>query len=124
MRCPSARRSNAKAAQRVELKTCGLTAGYPDFGDLLGIRLQEKPIAQSVFPSVRMRGRRGELHSIERGSFQSFRVNAIVTVAETTNIEFGNLCLGGGDGLTLGFWSNTANAWKQTPTSRGSMRCA
>ena len=33
-------------------------------------------------------------------------VSAIVTVAETTNVEFGNLCLGAGGGLTFGFWSN------------------
>jgi hypothetical protein len=33
-------------------------------------------------------------------------VNALVTLGETTNVEFGNLCLGGGGGLTLGFWSN------------------
>jgi hypothetical protein len=33
-------------------------------------------------------------------------VNATVTPGETMNVEFGNLCLGGGGGLTLGFWSN------------------
>jgi len=33
-------------------------------------------------------------------------VIATVTQGQTTNVEFGNLCLGGGGGLTLGFWSN------------------
>lgn len=33
-------------------------------------------------------------------------VNATVTQGQTTNVDFGNLCLGGGGGLTLGFWSN------------------
>lgn len=33
-------------------------------------------------------------------------INATVTDGETTNVDFGNLCLGGGGGLTLGFWSN------------------
>jgi hypothetical protein len=33
-------------------------------------------------------------------------VNATVTMGDTTNVYFGNLCLGGGGGLTLGFWSN------------------
>jgi hypothetical protein len=34
-------------------------------------------------------------------------VNATVTAGQTTNVDFGNLCLGGGGGMTLGFWSNT-----------------
>ena len=29
-----------------------------------------------------------------------------LAVGETRNVEFGNLCLGAGGGLTLGFWSN------------------
>ena len=29
-----------------------------------------------------------------------------VGAGETTTVEFGNLCLGAGGGLTLGFWSN------------------
>ena len=33
-------------------------------------------------------------------------MNATVTLGEPINVEFGNLCLGGGGGLTLGFWSN------------------
>lgn len=33
-------------------------------------------------------------------------VNATVTQGQTTTVNFGNLCLGGGGGLTLGFWSN------------------
>jgi hypothetical protein len=33
-------------------------------------------------------------------------VSATVTMGQTTNVDFGNLCLGGGGGLTLGFWSN------------------
>jgi hypothetical protein len=33
-------------------------------------------------------------------------VYAEVMEAEQTNVEFGNLCLGGGGGLTLGYWSN------------------
>lgn len=33
-------------------------------------------------------------------------VNAVVVLGQTTNVDFGNLCLGGGGGLTLGFWSN------------------
>jgi len=33
-------------------------------------------------------------------------VIATVTLGETINVEFGNLCLGGGGGVTLGFWSN------------------
>jgi hypothetical protein len=33
-------------------------------------------------------------------------VNATITAGQTTTVTFGNLCLGGGGGLTLGFWSN------------------
>jgi hypothetical protein len=33
-------------------------------------------------------------------------VNVMVMMGQTTNVEFGNLCLGGGGGMTLGFWSN------------------
>jgi len=33
-------------------------------------------------------------------------VNATITSGETTTVTFGNLCLGAGGGLTLGFWSN------------------
>ena len=33
-------------------------------------------------------------------------VNATINSGETTNVDFGNLCLGAGGGLTLGFWSN------------------
>lgn len=33
-------------------------------------------------------------------------VNATITAGQTTNVAFGNLCLGAGGGLTLGFWSN------------------
>ena len=33
-------------------------------------------------------------------------VSADVAAGETTRVEFGNLCLGGGGGKTLGFWSN------------------
>jgi hypothetical protein len=33
-------------------------------------------------------------------------VHTEVVNGETTRVEFGNLCLGGGGGLTLGFWSN------------------
>lgn len=33
-------------------------------------------------------------------------VNATITAGDTTNVTFGNLCLGAGGGLTLGFWSN------------------
>ena len=33
-------------------------------------------------------------------------VNATVTMGQTTNVDFGNLCLGAGGGMTLGFWSN------------------
>src|SRR5215471_16950923 len=33
-------------------------------------------------------------------------VNVTVTLGGTTNVEFGNLCLGAGGGMTLGFWSN------------------
>jgi hypothetical protein len=33
-------------------------------------------------------------------------VNATVMMGQTTNVEFGNLCLGAGGGMTLGFWSN------------------
>jgi len=34
-------------------------------------------------------------------------INATVTSGQTTNVDFGNLCLGAGGGMTLGFWSNT-----------------
>ncbi len=33
-------------------------------------------------------------------------VNATINAGQTTNVSFGNLCLGAGGGLTLGFWSN------------------
>jgi hypothetical protein len=33
-------------------------------------------------------------------------VEATVNPGQTTSVSFGNLCLGGGGGLTLGFWSN------------------
>ena len=33
-------------------------------------------------------------------------VNASITAGQTTTVNFGNLCLGAGGGLTLGFWSN------------------
>ena len=33
-------------------------------------------------------------------------VDATINAGETTNVTFGNLCLGPGGGLTLGFWSN------------------
>lgn len=33
-------------------------------------------------------------------------VNATINPGETTKVSFGNLCLGPGGGLTLGFWSN------------------
>lgn len=33
-------------------------------------------------------------------------VNVSVTAGQTTNVDFGNLCLGAGGGMTLGFWSN------------------
>lgn len=33
-------------------------------------------------------------------------VDATITAGQTTNVSFGNLCLGAGGGLTLGFWSN------------------
>lgn len=33
-------------------------------------------------------------------------VDATITAGQTTNVSFGNLCLGSGGGLTLGFWSN------------------
>jgi hypothetical protein len=33
-------------------------------------------------------------------------VNATVVDKQTTKVEFGNVCLGAGGGLTLGFWSN------------------
>ena len=36
----------------------------------------------------------------------STSVNATINAGETTNVSFGNLCLGPGGGLTLGFWSN------------------
>jgi hypothetical protein len=32
--------------------------------------------------------------------------DVVVTDGGTTSVEFGNLCVGGGGGLTLGFWSN------------------
>lgn len=33
-------------------------------------------------------------------------VDATIEPGQTTNVSFGNLCLGAGGGLTLGFWSN------------------
>jgi len=33
-------------------------------------------------------------------------VGATIVAGQTTNVSFGNLCLGSGGGLTLGFWSN------------------
>lgn len=32
--------------------------------------------------------------------------SAVVTMGQTTTVDFGNVCLGPGGGLTLGFWSN------------------
>ncbi|HEX8169830.1 MAG TPA: hypothetical protein VF824_04730 [Thermoanaerobaculia bacterium] len=36
----------------------------------------------------------------------SMQVNAHITDGQNTSVSFGNLCLGGGGGLTLGYWSN------------------
>ena len=36
----------------------------------------------------------------------SVSVDATISAGQTTNVSFGNLCLGPGGGLTLGFWSN------------------
>ena len=38
------------------------------------------------------------------------QITATVTAGQTTTVTFGNLCLGSGGGLTLGFWSNKNGA--------------
>jgi hypothetical protein len=47
-----------------------------------------------------------EADAIETNWLHTTDTNVYVTLPPDANLEFGNVCLGAGGGLTLGFWSN------------------